>query len=339
MGDIGDGLSDLLSAGGAKDAIQSLLDTQVGGTMSNLFGSIFGSFLGTSSPEDQIKAVGSSSSLLLQALLGIFGGTPDASRLQFRDVYTQLVSSANAANMGGLATGVDTSPWSSIFNLGNLLGRGGSSTTPGSTNPTAGGTSLEAFFTQVLQSLGAPVTRNNLDKMAAVAKFEGNVANFNPFNSIGGDFPGKFNSAGVENYPNWQTGVQYTTSLLQQTQGKGNTSALRSNLMNDGSYADWRGVVSAFYHGWGGAPMPNIAQGSADTYLAQPVHGVGDVLDYASLGMLPPTSNAHAPVVFQNSFQIQTTPSGNGGIDVNRTVQVLADKLETEMRRRMARTN
>ena len=45
-----------------------------------------------------------------------------------------------------------------------------------------------------------------------------------------------------------------------------------------------------------------------------------------------------APVIFHNNITIQGGGGGDG-VDMRRTVQVLADQLEGEMQRRMARTN
>jgi hypothetical protein len=355
MGDIGDpgigeGILDLLGTGGAGEAIKSLLGTQIGTTMKDLFGSFFGSMMGVSTPDEQIKAVGSGSSLLLQALMGVFaGGETDRDRLAYRDTYGGLVNAANNASLaGGLATGVNAGGgwYGNLINralsgaaAGAAGGMGGTATgglmggVTGGAVGVGGATSLEAFYTQVLQALGAPITRNNLQKLAMVAKGEGNTSDFNPFNSMGGDFPNKHNRQGVENYPDWPTGVQYTTKLLNQD----NTSAMRANLMSDASFSAWKSAVNNFYT-WG--DLPNISQGSADSFLSTPVHGAGDIGDVEYAAMMSPTLGAarQAPVMFNNTFKIEGG-SGQGGIDVRRTATLLADQLEQQMKTRMARTN
>jgi hypothetical protein len=53
-------------------------------------------------------------------------------------------------------------------------------------------------------------------------------------------------------------------------------------------------------------------------------------------------SSSSGGVQFNNSFVINGTGGGNGGgggIDIRRTVSMIADHLEDEMKRRMARTN
>lgn len=196
------------------------------------------------------------------------------------------------------------------------------------------GSSYSDFFQQVLRGLGVSVSSSNLLKLGALGKFEGGGGTFNPFNSTGGDFPNKFNSVGVENYPNWDVGVQYTTKLLSQQ----NTSAMRANLQQGGSYADWRNAVSGFYHSWGGPSMPNISESSAATFLSKPPPGMGD--DYTMAAMSVPAPQVQSqPVQFYNTFHLDGGGGGGGGIDVRRTVTRVADLLEDEMNKRLARSN
>ena len=42
---------------------------------------------------------------------------------------------------------------------------------------------------------------------------------------------------------------------------------------------------------------------------------------------------------FNNTFVVNAPSGGNSGIDTRRIVTMLADQLESEMRRRMARSN
>lgn len=129
------------------------------------------------------------------------------------------------------------------------------------------GVTLRDFFIAVLQGLGAPVTQNNLDKLAAVARLEGHGGDYNPFNYVVG--PGtNFNSVGVKNYPDVNTGVAQTVRLLRQ----GNTRAMRDNLMSNGSYQGWLSATSGFYRSWGG-PNVTTSQSSASAYLNNVVDG------------------------------------------------------------------
>jgi Lysozyme like domain len=74
---------------------------------------------------------------------------------------------------------------------------------------------------------------------------------------------------------------------------------------------------------------------------AREAAGVGD---YEALMTLPAPmasvgSNNGSRVVFQNTFNIQGGGNGGGGVDVRRTATLIADHLEDEMNRRMARRN
>ena len=196
---------------------------------------------------------------------------------------------------------------------------------------------LDAFFREVLTGLGAPVTATNLAKLAAVTKFEGNGSAFNPFNSTGGDFPNKKNSVGVENYPDWGTGVQYTVRLLNQTGqhvGACAPTCWRTAPTPTGSTRRRPSTTRG-----AGPAIPNISESSATNYLSTPIKGAGDLMEDNISGPMPMAQPRQAPMVFHNNFNIQGGGGGSGGIDVRRTVQVLADQLEDEMKRRMARTN
>lgn len=125
----------------------------------------------------------------------------------------------------------------------------------------------EQFFTAVLRGLGVPVTRNNLLKLGAVAVAEGSGGTYNPFNYILG--PGtNFNSAGVKNYADAQTGIAQTIRLLSQK----NTSAMRANLAADGTYQDFIGATTRFYT-WG--KFPNITTANAEKGLSSTIKGSG----------------------------------------------------------------
>ena len=72
------------------------------------------------------------------------------------------------------------------------------------------------FFEEVLKQLNAPITQNNLDLLNIWSRFEGGNAKFNPLNTtkkaIGTT---DFNSAGVKNYPDMQTGIDATAKTLK----------------------------------------------------------------------------------------------------------------------------
>jgi hypothetical protein len=341
MGDVGDdGLGGLLSAGGLSDAIGSLLGGSTAGAFSNIFNSIFGSIFKGGNADDQIKGVGSASSLLMQLILGVFGGgQANQMNLAYRDVYSGLVAAANGASAAGLSSGFDPSSvggnwFQKIFNirpLPNTVAAPGTST--GTAPSVSGRPTLREFFSSVLTGLGAPVSENNLSKLGTVAKYEGTRAAYNPFGSRGGrDQFDWFNSVGVVNYPDANTGVEWLIRLLNQ----GNTAQMKANLMADASYGNWVDRTAAFYT-WADFPG-RVTQSNGISKLSDQV-GIGDIADYAMPAALSLGAGAARPMVFYNSFKIDGSGAGGGGLDVRRTATLLADQLEDQMKRRQSRSN
>lgn len=76
--------------------------------------------------------------------------------------------------------------------------------------------SARNFFVAVLGKLGLPVTETNLDALYSVTTLEGPNMRYNPLNVIQPE-PGSraFNSVGVQTYPDFQTGVKGTVTLLR----------------------------------------------------------------------------------------------------------------------------
>jgi hypothetical protein len=335
---------------GGQEAISQSLGGVWGGLLSALFGganaglSAGASIFGAATPEQEIQGVGSGVSGLMKLIMGVFGGNKvDPNALAYRDVYSQLIAATNKAP--GLPPTVtpQNGLWGNLINqiksgtTSAAAGANGAAVAAGAAGAGADGSmTLNSFFSQVLGGLGVPVTANNLAKLGAVARQEGNKGgSFNPFNSTGGDFPA-FNyingRPGVKNYPDSSTGVGYTVQLLSQK----NTSSMRANLNADGSFADWISATNAFYHSWGGGNI-NMSQSQGAAELTHIINA-GDVEG------LPTTAMSGATTLqFNNTFVIQggggSTNGPSQGIDVNRTVTMIADKLEQEMQRRVARSN
>jgi hypothetical protein len=360
MGDVGD-WKDIVDQISSGSGIESMLSGQFGGVLEGLMGKIFNFMGAAQDPNNQIQAIGKSTSVLMQALMGLFGGTADPMRIAYRDVYSGLVGAAEGATFEGLTPGVSTGGgwWGNILKkitegarTATATGAGAAGAAPGgsATAPPAAGQNLSAFFTQVLSSLGAPVTENNLLKLAAIAKIEGNRGGtFNPFNSVNVTAGStRFNSAGVQNYPDWSTGVAMTVKQINKSPtsipGGPEMAIARGNLLNDGAWTDWLHDMSAFYTSWGGSHgaslIMNTTQSRAAEMLGHTINA-GDVSDYyTATPMAAPTSVLkQTPMIFHNNFTIEGGGGANGGIDIRRTVTMLADQLETEMNRRMARRN
>jgi cell wall-associated NlpC family hydrolase len=98
------------------------------------------------------------------------------------------------------------------------------------TSSSTGSTTTQAFFTDVLQALQLPASAGNLDALYAVAQFEGANDRYNPLNSVVPE-PGStpFNSAGVQRYLSFDSGVQGTVDLLRGAPWNGVRAALAAD--------------------------------------------------------------------------------------------------------------
>jgi hypothetical protein len=118
------------------------------------------------------------------------------------------------ANINNINTAVNkTSGKDNITRKDNITGK--DNTSP--SKQTRFGTRL-AFYRGVLKGIGAKVTVEKIKFLEAWRRGEGGKATNNPFNTTK-DVPGtadtKYNSVGVRNYPDLQTGVAATIATLK----------------------------------------------------------------------------------------------------------------------------
>jgi hypothetical protein len=134
------------------------------------------------------------------------------------------------------------------------------------------GVTLNDFFTAVLRGLGAPVTATNLAKLGAVARIEGHGGDYNPFNYVvPANGSTKFNSVGVQNYTDVNTGVAQTIKLLRGS--RPTQKLMLANLMaDDPNWNNWTTSVGNFYKSWGGH-FPAVTQANAAAKLREQVDG------------------------------------------------------------------
>ena len=107
-------------------------------------------------------------------------------------------------------------------------------TTTTSTTSTAGtggsATSTQTFFTDVLTKLSMPTSPGNLNALYAVAQLEGQNDRYNPLNSVIKEAgSSSFNSAGVQRYTSFDSGVEGTVDLLQGAHWNGVRAALSAD--------------------------------------------------------------------------------------------------------------
>jgi cell wall-associated NlpC family hydrolase len=99
-----------------------------------------------------------------------------------------------------------------------------------SSSTTTGSRTMQSFFSDVLQALQLPASPPNLDVLYAVAQLEGPNDRYNPLNSVVPE-PGStpFNSAGVQRYLSFASGVQGTVDLLRGAHWDGVRAALAAD--------------------------------------------------------------------------------------------------------------
>jgi Lysozyme like domain len=115
--------------------------------------------------------------------------------------------------------------------------------------------------TDILGGLSAPATQNNVAKLDAWNKCEGNAAGAsglpinNPFNTTlvyGGGT--SVNSAGVKSYPNWNTGLQATLITLRSSSYTG----IVTNLRQDGTQSQFASAVGNSPWGTSGSCIASV---------------------------------------------------------------------------------
>lgn len=106
----------------------------------------------------------------------------------------------------------------------------------------------DAFYSQILLGLGAPVTPENKKFMYAWRAAEGGTAAFNPFNTTkSSDGATNYNSTGVKNYVDEQHGIDATVKTLLNSRYSGIIAALRDG----GAGAAHNAAVALSKSPWG----------------------------------------------------------------------------------------
>lgn len=123
-----------------------------------------------------------------------------------------------------------------------------------------------AMANDILRRLGKPQSHDNVIALTAWAQAEGGSARFNAFNTTLPE-PGatNYNSVGVKNYPDYETGVRATVSTLEQQNMSMITAALTHGInaydvANAIEQSPWGtgGGVLAVLHAEGYKPTPTV---------------------------------------------------------------------------------
>jgi peptidoglycan hydrolase-like protein with peptidoglycan-binding domain len=120
------------------------------------------------------------------------------------------------------------------------------------------------FYSAIITSLGGKVTDEKMKFLKAWRQGEGGTAKNNPFNTtkdVPGDQDTKYNSAGVRNYPDRQTGLEATIATLKLPYYRDIVSLLQSD---DATAADLAKAVEASPWGTGHNVAKVLGAGSVN---------------------------------------------------------------------------
>ena len=119
-----------------------------------------------------------------------------------------------------------------------------------------------------------------------------------------------------------------------------NARVARGIYLRSNNFSAWSMAAG----GWsaGGDPFYGTNRSTAAGFVAEA--GLGDVesvipMEHTTAPSSATPATSSGTIQFNNTFQITGGNGANGGIDVRRTVTQIADQLEAEMRRRLARYN
>lgn len=157
--------------------------------------------------------------------------------------------------------------------------------------------------TAVLDAIGAPKTKSNVDFLTSWHAFEQSNATNNPLNTTAyAPTPatvgtGAINNAGVQNYASPSAGVAATAAFLQMPNYSGILSALRSGDATGAALSPTHTItIQAELRKWGSVSFANnIAGGSGGT--AAPVGG-----DFSTVGQAASNAASSVGGAVSNAF-------------------------------------
>jgi Lysozyme like domain len=273
----------------------------------------------------------------LTSLTGSLFGKSDMGPAYDPNVYQKMVDASRGTRLGGISVGgvlgggttsSPLTPGGSFNSTGQYLGV----RTPSDKAAAFQSSDEHIRGAAVAQALYAAGFRGqDLANMAAISYRE---SHWNPlaWNGVGQDRSGGLLQINQKPYlDKGQTPPYSVMDLLDPyANAKIAYDLFNKTIPNAGGYSPWT------YPGEDWRYKVDFSKGQQAVRDA----GLGDVEAMGYLNMMPNRSLGKGVVQFNNTFQINGGQgSGAGGIDVRRTVTMIANQLEDEMQRRMARTN
>jgi hypothetical protein len=127
----------------------------------------------------------------------------------------------------------------------------------------------QAFWTQVLTDMGAPITQSNIDALQAWSEREGGGGAWNPLNTTrpmpGSTFFNHLSSGtGVQNYPNAAVGAQATAESINNGRYPSIVAAFKTGSAFEALVSGGKGSIGSQLRTWSGGGYNNINAGSAN---------------------------------------------------------------------------
>lgn len=297
----------------------------VGDSSMGTFGGLFQLLTGSASQETTVSTIGNIIPAIMNLFFGLFGGAAtgvDASRLAFLpNLYEQF-------------RGLDVST-GKLPITGGAFGGGfgaGTGTGTGTTGAPATGSMMDRAVAAARAAAAAGFTGTDLFKAVSISGRESggwNPMAYNPNARTGDKSYGlmQINMIGALGPDRMR---RYNLSSYEDLFDPATNMRVAYGMYSDrgGSFYDWgpyKGVSELY--------STEKYQATARAAIQQA--GVGDIeAAMAGGGTVRLGNTMH----FHNTFNIGEG-GGGGGIDVRRTVTMIADHLEDEMNRRMARRN
>ena len=301
------------------------------GMLQGLLSSFSGAFAAGVDPDTQMKGIAQGASTLLKAMLSIFASpTTNMDNLQFRDVYGSLTK----YTQGFFASGMSGLP---SLNASANLGPVGSSGTLSPDMVTRAKTAATALH-------AAGFSGDDLFKILAISGRESgwDPSRKNPNTSDRGLMQMNWSAN-----KDWLIAGHFASSEDELLDINRNARAAY-NLWHVRGHDDWTPWKGSDSSPWavpkGGPGWDRNGDEMWRTESQQPIAreamkelNLGD-MDYA--GPTTRTSGGTGSrLTFNNTFQLGGTGGANGGIDVKRAANQIADVLEDQMKQRMSRYN
>ena len=311
----------------------------MGDLWSDLFGGVTSGFEALTNLNDPTATMGGVADVtqaFLQLLQGVMtGGQVDTNKLKFMPgIYDTLFAASKDIRLNGIISTTTTTG-------GGGGGGGPSVPVPG------GGGSLAAAT--ALFNAGFK-TRDELTKIVGISKRESgwDPSQINP----NGEDMGLM-QVNVKAHRARIQSLGYSPTAADMLDIQKNANVAYDIYRDSGNYMAWNFSEQSMQ--WGPPPRPGWAPAN-NPYPSSPFMRTdqNEAAQIVASSGLPVTGDADYPyqytmpqssqrsgggIQFHNTFQISGNGGGGGGIDVRRTVTMIADHLEEEMKRRMSRSN